>query len=73
MNELLGWYGYDKVDEQDTEKLSLDQFAGKDGPPAQRSRTISRARNVMFTGFCRDDYGRFCISLFAGFLGDLYK
>ena len=26
MNELLGWYGYDKVDEGDTEKLDLQQF-----------------------------------------------
>ena len=31
MNELLGWYGYDKVDEGDTEKLDLHQFAPSGG------------------------------------------
>ncbi|XP_077977796.1 uncharacterized protein LOC144433365 [Glandiceps talaboti] len=27
MNELLGWYGYDKVDETDTQGLQLNHFA----------------------------------------------
>ena len=26
MNELLGWYGYDKVDSADTQHLNLQQF-----------------------------------------------
>lgn len=27
MNELLGWYGYDKVDSRDTQGLNLNHFA----------------------------------------------
>ncbi len=33
MNELLGWYGYDKVSEGDTETLDLQQFAPSGGGP----------------------------------------
>lgn len=29
MNELLGWYGYDKVEVEDTEHLQLKQFEDK--------------------------------------------
>ena len=29
MNELLGWYGYDKVDTEDTQNLSIPVFPGK--------------------------------------------
>ncbi|KAK7870285.1 hypothetical protein R5R35_001010 [Gryllus longicercus] len=36
MNELLGWYGYDKVDARDTQGLNLHHFASS-APPAQRS------------------------------------
>ena len=47
MNELLGWYGYDKVDEGDTEKLDLQQFA----PSAGRGKnyTPSGGRNSVLT------------------------
>ena len=30
MNELLGWYGYDRVDYQDTQHLDLQQFMSSD-------------------------------------------
>ena len=47
MNELLGWYGYDKVDEGDTEKLDLQQFA----PSAGRGENYhpSGGRNSVLT------------------------
>ncbi|XP_075227564.1 uncharacterized protein LOC142328012 isoform X2 [Lycorma delicatula] len=35
MNELLGWYGYDKVDRKDTEGLDLGHFSA--APPASSS------------------------------------
>ncbi len=36
MNELLGWYGYDKVNEGDTEKLDLQQFTPSGGEYTSR-------------------------------------
>ena len=39
MNELLAWYGYDKVDEQDTEQLKLPQFAAKEDAANSSRRT----------------------------------
>lgn len=32
MNELLGWYGYEKVDSRDTQGLNLHHFAGPSSP-----------------------------------------
>ena len=47
MNELLGWYGYDKVDEGDTEKLDLQQFT----PSGARSENynLSSGRGENYT------------------------
>ena len=39
MNELLGWYGYDRVDYQDTQHLDLQQFMSSD---RQTKRPASR-------------------------------
>ena len=47
MNELLGWYGYDKVDEGDTEKLDLQQFAPSSG--RGENYTPSGRRNSVLT------------------------
>lgn len=32
MNELLGWYGYEKVDSRDTQGLNLTHFASNNSP-----------------------------------------
>ncbi|XP_063234231.1 sine oculis-binding protein homolog isoform X2 [Bacillus rossius redtenbacheri] len=34
MNELLGWYGYDKVDSRDTQGLNLHHFAARRRSPS---------------------------------------
>ena len=39
MNELLGWYGYDKVEEGETENLHLERF--EEGGPGQMSGSES--------------------------------
>lgn len=31
MNELLGWYGYDKVNSKDTEHLNLERYTTTSG------------------------------------------
>lgn len=60
MNELLGWYGYDKVvDSRDTQGLNLTHFAASSsdsgredsGPDARTSsRTASRHRQPVSSG-----------------------
>lgn len=37
MNELLGWYGYDKVDSRDTQGLNLHHFSANKMASARRS------------------------------------
>ena len=37
MNELLGWYGYDKVDSRDTQGLNLHHFAANRMANSRRS------------------------------------
>lgn len=37
MNELLGWYGYDKVDSRDTQGLNLHHFAAHRMAASRRS------------------------------------
>ena len=43
MNELLGWYGYDRVDSQDTQHLDLQRFTSTDqaadSPPSRPAST----------------------------------
>ncbi|XP_078619250.1 uncharacterized protein LOC144886488 isoform X1 [Branchiostoma floridae x Branchiostoma japonicum] len=39
MNELLGWYGYDKVDKADTENLDLKKFTATVDQGASTSRS----------------------------------
>lgn len=41
MNELLGWYGYDKVSSRDTQGLNLHHFASPPSPSRHDSDTSS--------------------------------
>ena len=50
MNELLGWYGYDKVDEGDTEKLDLQQFAPSAGRGENYHPSGGRGENYAPSG-----------------------
>ena len=49
MNELLGWYGYDKVDEGDTEKLDLHQFTPSGGRGENYHPSSGRGENYTTT------------------------
>lgn len=37
MNELLGWYGYEKVDSRDTQGLNLTHFASNNSSGANNN------------------------------------
>lgn len=50
MNELLGWYGYDKVNSADTEHLNLERYTGIDDV---RSPTDGGSRDD--DSICSDD------------------
>ena len=50
MNELLGLYGYDKVDEGDTEKLDLQQFAPSAGRGENYHPSGGRGENYTPSG-----------------------
>ena len=41
MNELLGWYGYDGVDSQDTEHLNLQRFTRSTDAKGENSENNS--------------------------------
>ena len=43
MNELLGWYGYEKVNSSDTEHLNLERYtSGDKDDPLSPSDDLSR-------------------------------
>lgn len=46
MNELLGWYGYDKVDSRDTKGLNLHHFAASRMSSGRRSPSDADSSDV---------------------------
>lgn len=46
MNELLGWYGYDKVDSRDTQGLNLHHFAANKIINSRRSPSDADSSDV---------------------------
>ena len=49
MNELLGWYGYEKVDSRDTQGLNLTHFASNNpsGNPTHPPNGVSPPSSAM--------------------------
>lgn len=50
MNELLGWYGYDKLDSRDTQGLNLHHFAAQRSPSDLDSSDAEGARSSSSPG-----------------------
>lgn len=50
MNELLGWYGYDKVNSTDTERLNLEHYT-----TGEKDDAISGADDVSRDGSIDSD------------------
>jgi hypothetical protein len=50
MNELLGWYGYDKLDSRDTQGLNLHHFAAQKSPSDLDSSDAEGARSSSSPG-----------------------
>ncbi|KAJ9587797.1 hypothetical protein L9F63_018780, partial [Diploptera punctata] len=50
MNELLGWYGYDKLDSRDTQGLNLHHFATQRSPSDLDSSDAEGARSSSSPG-----------------------
>ena len=55
MNELLGWYGYDKVvDHEDTQGLNLQRFTTQDSPSGTPAPSDGH-RDSVSPGSCDSD------------------
>lgn len=50
MNELLGWYGYEKLDSRDTQGLNLHHFAAQRSPSDLDSSDAEGARSSSSPG-----------------------
>jgi hypothetical protein len=62
MNELLGWYGYEKLDTRDTQALNLQHFKSNNDPqsslvtsspsathPSRGSSTSSKSKDIIIS------------------------
>lgn len=59
MNELLGWYGYEKVDSRDTQGLNLTHFASNNpaGNPTHPPNGVSPPSSAMEGSDGSEDMG----------------